>query len=74
MFYMGMRFGPFCVLLLDQIICNVKNNMLMYANIDVLTWVIYGCKLYVKILIVHGVLMFHEALIYTCNMKENTLA
>ena len=70
---MGPRFGSFCVLFLDRIICNVKNNMLMYA-IDVLTWVIYGCKLYVKILIVHGVLMFHVALIYTCNMKENTLA
>ena len=47
--------------------------MLMYV-IDVLTWVIYGCKLYVKIIIVHGVLMFHVALVYTCNMKENALA
>ena len=70
---MGPRFGPFCVLLLDRIICSVKNNMLIFA-IDVLTWVIYGCKLYVKIIIVHGVLMFHVALIYTCNMKENALA
>ena len=34
----------------------------------------HGCELYVKIIIVHGVLMFHVALIYTCNMKENTLA
>ena len=33
----------------------------------------HGCKLYVKIIIVHGVLMFHVALIYTCNMKENAL-
>ena len=40
--YMGPRFQPFYVLLLDRIICSVKNNMLMYA-IDVLTWVIYGC-------------------------------
>ena len=28
---------------------------------------------YVQIIIVHGVLMFHVALIYTCNKKENTL-
>ena len=28
---------------------------------------------YKKIIIVHGVLMFHVALIYTCNMKENAL-
>ena len=42
MFYMGSRFEPFCVLLLDRIICSGKNNMLMYA-IDVLTWVIYRC-------------------------------
>ena len=34
----------------------------------------YGCKLYVKIIIVHGVLMFLVALIYTCYMKENALA
>ena len=27
-----------------------------------------------KIIIIHGVLMFHVALIYTCNMKENALA
>ena len=27
-----------------------------------------------KIIIVHGVLMFHVALIYTCNVKENVLA
>ena len=27
----GPRFGPFCVLLLDRIICSVKNNMLIYA-------------------------------------------
>ena len=27
-----------------------------------------------KIIIVHGVLMFHVALIYTCKMKENALA
>ena len=47
LFYMGPRFGPFCVLLLDRITCSVKNNMLMYA-IDVLTWVIYGWKLYVQ--------------------------
>ena len=53
---MGPRVGPFCVLLLDRIICSVKNNMLIYA-IDVLTWVIYGCKLYFKIIIVHGVLI-----------------
>ena len=33
-----------------------------------------GCKLYVKIIIAHVVLMFHVALIYTCNMKENALA
>ena len=32
---------------------------------------LHGCKLYVKIIIVHGVLIFHVALIYTCNMKEN---
>ena len=51
LFYMGPRFGPFCVLLLDRIICNVKNNMLMYA-IDVLTWVIYGWKLYVENIII----------------------
>ena len=31
LFYMGMRFGLFCVLLLDRITCSVKNNMLMYA-------------------------------------------
>ena len=43
--------------------------------VDVLTWVVYGCKLYVKkIIIIHGVLMFHVALTYTCNMKENALA
>ena len=33
----------------------------------------HGCKLYVKIKIVHGVLMFFVALIYTCNMKKNAL-
>ena len=38
---------------------------------DVLTWI--ACKLYVKIIIVHGVLMFHVALVYTCNMTENAL-
>ena len=26
-----------------------------------------------KIIIVHGVLMFHVALIYICNMKEHAL-
>ena len=26
-----------------------------------------------KIIIVHGVLIFHVELIYTCNMKENAL-
>ena len=51
LFYMGPRFGPFCVLLLDRITCSVKNNMLMYA-IDVLTWVIYGWKLYVQNIII----------------------
>ena len=40
---------------------------------DVLTWIAW-IKLYVKIIIVHGVLMFHVALIYTCNMKEKALA
>ena len=35
---------------------------------------LHECKLYVKIIIVHGVFMFHVALIYTCNMKENALA
>ena len=35
---------------------------------------LHGCILYVKIIIVHGVLMFHVALIYTCNIKENALA
>ena len=34
----------------------------------------HECKLYVKIIIVHGVLMFHVVRIYTCNMKENALA
>ena len=51
LFYMSPRFGPFCVLLLDRITCSVKNNMLMYA-IDVLTWVIYGWKLYVENIII----------------------
>ena len=41
---------------------------------DVLTWIANGCKLYVKIIIIHVVLMFHVALIYTCDMKENALA
>ena len=41
--------------------------------VDVLTWM-HGCKLYVKIVIVHIVLMFHVALLYKCNMKENALA
>ena len=27
-----------------------------------------------KIIIIHGVLLFHVAFIYTCNMKENALA
>ena len=27
----GSEIGPFCVLLLDRIICSVKNNMLIYA-------------------------------------------
>ena len=55
------------------------NNMqceyivLIYA-IDVLAWVAYGCKLYVSIIIIHGMLMFHVALIYTCNTKYNALA
>ena len=28
---MGLRFRPFYVLLLDRIICSVKNNMLIYV-------------------------------------------
>ena len=31
LFYMGPKFRPFCVLLLDQITYSVKNNLLMYA-------------------------------------------
>ena len=41
---------------------------------DVVTWIGWMqiiCKI---IIIVHGVLMFHVAFIYTCNMKENALA
>ena len=36
-----------------------------------------GCmeeKLYVEIIMIHGMLIFHVAHIYTCNMKENALA
>ena len=43
--------------------------MFIYA-IDVLVWVAYKCKLYVAIIMIHGRLMFHVALIYTCNMKK----
>ena len=32
------------------------------------------CDLYVAIIIIHGMLMFHLALIHTCNMKGNALA
>ena len=42
--------------------------MLIYA-IDVLEWAVYGCKLYVAIIMIHGMLMFHVALINTCTMK-----
>ena len=42
--------------------------MLIYA-IDVLAWGVYGCKLYVAIIMIHGMLMFHVALINTRNMK-----
>ena len=27
----GSEIGPFCVLLLDRIVCSVKNNMLIYV-------------------------------------------
>ena len=42
--------------------------------VDVLTLIANGSKLYVKIIIIHDVLMFHVALIYTCDMKQNALA
>ena len=41
---------------------------------DVLTWVVHGGELYVLIIIIHGMMMLHVALIYECNMKENALA
>ena len=41
---------------------------------DVLTWVVHGGELYVLIIIIHGMMMLHVALIYACNMKENALA
>ena len=41
---------------------------------DVLTRVVHGGKLYVLIIIIHGMMMLHVALIYACNMKENALA
>ena len=31
---------------------------------DVLTWVVHGGELYVLIIIIHGMLMLHVALIY----------
>ena len=61
--------------------CKRLNNMLLcvkknHVNICYLMYEheLYGYKLYVKIIIVLSVLMFHVALIYTCNMKENALA
>ena len=41
---------------------------------DVLTWVIHGGELYELIIIIHGMMMLHVALIYACNMKENASA
>ena len=35
-------------------------------------WV-QDCDLYVAIIIIHGMLKFHLALIHTCNMKGNAL-
>ena len=58
----------------------ILNNMLMceeyHVSICYLKYEhgLHGCKLYAKIIIVHGVLMFHVVLIYTYNMKENALA
>ena len=34
----------------------------------------HGGELYVLIIIIHGMMMLHVALIYACNMKENALA
>ena len=52
----------------------IKNHVNIYL-LDVLTCInVIIYKLYVKIITVHGVLMFHVALIYACNMKDNALA
>ena len=41
---------------------------------DVLTWVVHGGELYVLIIIIHGMMMLHVALIYAFSMKEYALA
>ena len=40
---------------------------------DVLTWVVHGGELYVLIIIIHGMLMLHVALIYAFHMHQGNL-